>query len=468
MQEELPQTIEECHSLINRLFLIIEQMKVTQAEMAAEILQLKEKLNQNSGNSSLPPSSDGFKQPIKSQLPKVTGKKGGQVGHLGKTLEMVEAPDRVSNCEPSECVCGETKWVSEGFVAERRQVFDLPAPKLEITEYRRITRRCQCGETVSGKFPEAVVGSTRYGRRVQAMTALLSVHGGMAFRKIGQLFKDLCGYRLNESTIQTMLERTAEKMPYEQIREGVLTSEVVNFDESGVRVKAILHWLHNASTKYLTYQFVNRRRGRLAMTAEESILPEFEGIGVHDCLPAYFKFGQMSHAICNAHLLRELNGIVQNAESNWGWQMQQLLTSLYLASDAGTGKIEDVSDYEKRYRRILEIGEVEEPPPKRVRKKGKLMRTKGRNLLERMKKHEAEILLFAKKEEVPFTNNQAERDIRPIKTKQKINGGFGSPEGAENYVKINSLLSTLRKQKREVFKELTELLDGKEFCVFQS
>lgn len=436
--------------------------------MEGEILELKEKLNQNSGNSSKPPSSDGFNKPVKSQMPKVKGKKGGQVGHSGKTLEMVAEPEQIKICEPLQCACGKTQWVSDDFVAERRQVFDLPEPKLEVIEYRRIVRTCQCGKTVSGEFPEAVTATVQYGRRVQAMTALLSVHGGLAYRKIGQLFKDLYGYRLNESTVQTMLERTAEKMPYKQIREWVSKSGVVNFDESGVRVKGVSEWLHNASTNELTYQFVHRRRGSVAMASEQSILPEYEGIGVHDCLPGYFKFEQMTHAICNAHLLRELNGIVQNAESNWGWQMQQLLTSLYLASEAGTEKIEAMSGYEKRYRRILEIGEVAEPPPKRVKKKGKLTRTKGRNLLERMKKYEAEILLFARKKEVPFTNNQAERDIRPIKTKQKINGGFGSRQGAENYVKINSLISTLRKQKREVFKELTELLDGKEFFVYQT
>jgi transposase len=472
---ELPQTVEECHDVITHLLLIIERMEITQKqmqakqeEMAAEILDLKQRLNQNSGNSSNPPSSDGFNKPVKSQLPKIKGRKGGQKGHPGKTLEMVAQPDQIKLCEPARCVCGQTDWISDGLVAERRQVFDLPKPKLEVIEYRRVTRLCQCGQTVSGEFPEAVVAPVQYGLGVQAMGALLSVQGCLSYRKIGQLFKDLYGFQLNESTVQTMVERTAEKMPYQEIRNALRKLEIIKVDESGIRENGKLKWLHNASSEELTYQFVHSKRGYEALLSEESVLAEFTGIAVHDCYSSYFKFREIRHALCNAHILRELNGLVENARSKWGWQMQQLLTSLYLASEGGTKKIDQISAYEKRYRQILEIGEVEEPPPKKEKKKGKLKRTKGRNLLERMKKYEEAILLFAKEQGVPFTNNQAERDISPVKIKQKVSGRFRTEKGATNYVKIYSLISTLRKQKRKVFKELTQLLEGKEFILFQT
>ena len=475
MKVELPQTVEECHDVITHLLLIIERMEITQKqmqarqeEMAAEILDLKQRLNQNSGNSSKPPSSDGFNKPVKSQLPKTKGKKGGQTGHSGKTLEMVAEPDQIRLCQPERCVCGQTAWIADGLVAERRQVFDLPKPKFEVLEYRRVARLCRCGQTVSGEFPEGVAAPVQYGLGVQAMAALLSVQGCLSYRKIGQLFKDLYGFQLNEATVQTMIERTAQKMPYREIRDALRKLKLIKVDESGIREDGKLRWLHNVSSEELTYQFVHPNRGYEALMSEESVLAEYRGTAVHDCYSSYFKFREIRHALCNAHILRELNGLVENAQSKWAWQMQVLLTSLYLAGEGGTKRVDQIGGYETRYRRILEIGEVEEPPPKKEKKKGKLKRTKGRNLLERMKKYEEAIMLFAKEKEVPFTNNQAERDIRPVKIKQKVSGGFRSKKGAESYVKIYSLISTLRKQKREVFKELTRLLEGKEFILFQT
>jgi transposase len=204
------------------------------------------------------------------------------------------------------------------------------------------------------------------------------------------------------------------------------------------------------------------------MKDEKSVLPEFGGVAVHDCLESYFGFTGMKHAICNAHILRELTGIIENNQSTWGWRMKRLLLRMYVASDYGKGTLAEFAGYERRYEKILAGGEKEEPPPERVHRKGQLKRTKGRNLLERMRKHKEAVLRFAVETEVPFTNNQAERDLRNAKVKQKMTGGFRARSGIESYVRINSYLLSLRKQGRDVFQELVSIIKGKPFIVYQT
>ena len=461
MKVELPATIEECHSLIKHLLLVIEKMQ-------AEIDELKARLNENSQNSNRPPSSNGYNQPKSALKRKEKGNKGGQFGHLGKTLKRVATPDVVVDCEPLACQCGAAGWTPEVEIVDARQVFELPEPRLEVIEYRRIKRKCGCGREVCGEFPAEVVAPVQYGMRVQAMVSLLAVHGCLSFGKIGRLFADLYGYQLNTATCQTMVQRTASLMPMDAIKAEIVKSEVVNFDETGLRENGKLKWLHTASTAHLTYQFVHPKRGREAMRSEKSILAEFRGIGVHDCWESYFSFSEMTHAICNAHILRELTGVIENNESKWGLRMKELLFEMYQASDYGKGIIKARGQFEARYREILNEAEEEEPPPEKIHRKGKLKRTKGRNLLERLKKHQPAVLRFATQREVPFTNNQAERDIRPAKVKQKMSGGFRAESGSESYVSIHSFISTLRKQSRQVFQELLAVIKGNPFEVFQT
>ena len=458
----MPETIEECHQLIGELCSVIKQMQV-------EIDELKAQLKQNSQNSHRPPSSDSFQKP--NPKPSIKRKKktrGGQKGHRGKTLKKVENPDLVFDCEPMDCLCGETMWVGQSEILETRQVFELPEPRLEVLEYRKIKRICQCGQASCGEFPEEVKGQTQYGERVQAIVALMSVRGCLSHRKIGEIFGDLYGSELNEATIQEMLNRTSEVMPMEALKAEIANAKVIHVDETSLRENGIKKWLHTASSRIWSYQFIHPKRGGEAMWDEKSVLPGYKGVAIHDCLASYFGFSEMKHGICNAHLLRELTGIIENNQSRWGWRMKRLMLRIYVASDYGKATVADFAGYEKRYEEILAEGETEEPPPKREHQKGKLKRTKGRNLLERMKKHKEAVLRFAVEKEVPFTNNQAERDLRNAKVKQKMNGGFRAASGTESYVRINSYLMSLRKQGRQVFQELVSIIKGKPFATCQT
>ena len=400
MRVELPETIEECHSLIRQLLLVIERQQQEIDELKAEVSELKARLNQNSQNSSRPPSSDGFNQP-KPAFAKKKKRRGGQFGHRGNTLKRSEKPDVVVDCEPFECDCGKAEWTDKVEIMDARQVFELPEPRLEVFEYRRIKRVCRCGRTSCGEFPEKVVAPVQYGEKVQAFVSLLSVHGCLSFGKIGQLFADLYGYQLNAATAQEMVKRSAEVMPMEAIKAGIIDAEVAHFDETGIRENGKLKWLHNASTDKLTYQFGHPKRGREAMLSTQSVLSEFKAVAVHDCLEGYFGLAGMKHAICNAHILRELNGIIENNQSKWGVAMKNLLMKMYVESACGKGIIEGIEKYEKSYERVVRKGEKEEPPPEKKVGRGKPKRTKGRNLLERLRKHKEAVIRFAKEEARP-------------------------------------------------------------------
>ncbi len=374
----MPETIEECHQLIGELCSIIKQMQV-------EIDELKARLKQNSQNSHRPPSSDNLQKPNpKPAISRKKKKRGGQKGHRGETLKKVENPDVVVDCEPTGCDCGEATWVGESEIIDTRQVFELPKPRLEVSEYRRIKRICQCGQASCGEFPEKVSGQTQYGGRVQAIVALMSVQGCLSHRKIGEIFADLYGYQLNEATIQEMLQRTSEVMPMEEIKAEVTEAEVINVDETSLRENGIKKWLHTVSTKSWTYQFVHRKRGREAMGDEKSVLPHYRGVAVHDCLESYFGFCGMKHGICNAHILRELAGIIENSKSRWGWRMKRLLLRIYVASDYGTGTVADFAKYEERYDAHLDGRRKRrtaagKKPPKRELKTDKRAEFIGKN-----------------------------------------------------------------------------------------
>lgn len=313
-----------------------------------------------------------------------------------------------------------------------------------------------------------MLAPVQYGEKVQALVAHLSVHGCLSYRKIGQLFADLYGTELNEATAQEMVQRTAQVMPMAELKAAIESSAVVHFDETGIKENGQLKWLHNASTAEWTYQFVHEKRGQAALTDAASVWPHFTGVAVHDCWGSYFGFTAMKHALCHAPIVRELNGIIENNQSQWGAAMKDLLLVMYRESEFGQGVLADCGPFKQRYEEILAQAEQEEPPPARVHPKGKLKRTKGRNLLERLRQHQAAVLRFAHEADVPFTNNQAERDIRPTKIKQKMIGGFRAESGTASSYRIQSFLSTLRKQGRQVFQELLSVIRGKPFEIYQT
>ena len=459
---EIPQDVESLVKLVKELLKKVEQLE-------AENADLKRQLGMNSQNSHKPPSSDTYKKPkkSKSQLPKELKSVGGQVGHIGKTLEQVSEPDYVKLHVPKRCSCCKRRFKAKEIkYIEKRQVFDLPPARLDVTEHRLGSVDC-CGMTHKGSFPVTVKGRVQYGAGVKAYTTMLSVDYRMPLERITLLFADRYGYNINSGTILKNLKEAYELLdPTEQsIKMKLLEQYVLHFDETTLRCEKGKLWLHTASTSELTYLFLHKSRGMKALSSAASIIKDFTGAAVHDCLPAYFKFDNCRHLLCGAHLLRELRALIE-ADSKWAKSMFNFLIKRYHDYKEGNTLTEALKQkYLKRYQTILRQADKQEPLPSQG-PKGRPKKSKGRCLYDRLKKHQDGVLAFAFEENIPFTNNQAERDIRPAKVKQKISGLFRTRKGADYYVRIQAIISTLRKQSLNVFNELLKTFDQSRVLTF--
>ena len=464
---KLPNDIASCHKLIlaqqeTILHLLKHAQRIEQLE--ARVKELEAQLKQNSDNSHRPPSSDGLRK--KPALPRPKGKKrGGQAGHKGKALEMVQNPDHEQPHAPIRCSCGRDLSDVPKQVVERRQVFDLPQPKLEVTEHQLQSCICpDCQKLQVGQFPKAVPARVQYGPGVRSLVVLLNNGFKLSLSNIRQFFTDIFGYELNEATQLAANAKCYQALEQSEgrIKEGLLASVVNHFDETGIRVGGKLHWLHNCSNELYTYLFVHPKRGKKALNDAPSLIPHYRGWAVHDCWASYFRYNQCRHAICGAHLLRDLHALVEQG-SHWADRMRDLLLYAYTKSDEGKSVVSNFGRIERQYARICEMAQSEEPPPEYRYENKRPKKTKGRNLMERLVQHKDAVLAFAKYPEVPFTNNQAERDVRPAKIKQKMAGCFRTLQGAQTYARIQGFISTTRKHQRNVFNELVATFGGYNF-----
>lgn len=443
--------------------MLVAELREEVAELRSEVKDLKSQLGKTSKNSNKPPSSDGYRKAAK--LPKDKHSKGGQKGHKGNTLKFSNEVDVVLKYEPKSCICGSRIDPSSIYLKEVRQVFDLPEPKLEILEHQVFEGCCSCcGKKVSGNFPEGVKGPVQYGSGVKALVSLLSNQSHLSYAQISSIFKELFGYKINGSTLLKINRDYYKNLnsSIEIIQSKLEKSSVNHFDETGLRVEGKNHWLHTVSNEFYTHLFVHANRGKKALESEESLLRYYSGIAIHDSWSSYFSYDNCSHALCGAHLVRELEALIEQG-SKWAEKMQALLLYVLVFTRKNDGVFKDLNWVERHYDRICQLGQKEEPLPIKTSKRGKLKRTKGRNLLERLEKYQQAVLAFAYYPEVPFTNNLAERDIRPTKSKIKVAGCFRTFEGAQHYARIRAFISTCLKQGQNVFQQLKRVCSSESF-----
>lgn len=466
----LPNDISSCHELLKTQSVQIEELQTLVEHLNLEMSELKERLNKNSQNSNKPPSSDGLSKPS----PKPAFKKpekplGGQKGHKGKTLELTSSPDEVLELKPQSCTCGHCLGDSDLSLLERRQVFDLPQPQLFVTEYQRYGGVCpSCGDKVSSQFPSSVPSRVQYGSGVRALSVLLHTDYCLSASKINTLFSDLFDYGLNEGSVMNY-QRTCDLalIPSEKtIIERIHEQKVVHSDETGLRVEGKLHWLHVACSDLYTYFFVHAKRGKDATESEFSLLPTLNGWVVHDCWSSYFRLDGCKHAICGAHILRELQALIEGGSIWASWFHCYLLAVLNLTK-LNTNQVLTPEQQKKAISLFDKIwGNADQLEPVAEKKKGQRGRpkaTKGRNLLNRLGKHKDAVIAFALHSEVPFTNNLAERALRPAKTKQKVAGCFRTTQGADRYARIEGFIATSRKHLKNTFSELKKAFNGYTF-----
>ena len=454
----LPTTISECHKLI------LEQQALL-IQLLGRIEKLEEQVKKNSSNSNKPPSSDGLqKRPALPKKNKST--RGGQIGHKGRKLDMVAKADEIKLLYPQgKCNCGTPLNLPGAKVKTIRQEFDLPEPKLYVTEYQQMEVKCNCGLVHHGEFPSHIKASTQYGSGVRALSVLLNSGYALPVKKIQLLFGDLFGYPINESTIvSNQIQCSDQLAPSESvIKEKLLSSELGHSDETGVRTAGKLYWLHVFANKVCSYFFVHEKRGKEALEDTVSILPDYNGWVVHDCWSSYFNFEGIKHSLCGAHILRELYALDEKGVVWAKWFSRYLLTLLHLVKQ--NDGVLNMSEQKKALLLFEKIhahaDEIEPPPRKQKGKRGRPKATKGRNLLNRLMEHQDAVLAFALHKEVPFTNNLAERDLRPIKTKQKVAGCFRTLGGAQRHARIFGFIATARKNDSNIFEQLKLVFNGK-------
>jgi len=425
------------------------------------ITLLANRLNLNSKNSSKPPSADPNRKKISNA--KTGAKPGGQKGHIGKTLEKVPDPDKISVIKVDRSNLPPGKYKEVGH--ETRQVFDIDISRI-VTEYQAQVLEDEKGKRFTALFPDGVTKAVQYGDSVKAHSVYMSQFQLIPYERIRDYFTDQLKLPLSAGSIFNFNKETFGLLEgFEKLVKDKLSScALLHADETGININGTRHWLHCASNSLWTHFYPHKKRGTIAMD-EVAIIPKFDGILCHDHWKPYYTY-DCTHALCNAHHIRELTRAWEQDDQNWAKRLRKLLEKINKAVNDAGGHLSflDSEKYRKEYRQILEEAEKESPPPDETERKGKrgrLKRTKSRNLLERLRNFEEDVLRFMDNQIVPFTNNLGENDIRMTKVQQKISGCFRSVEGAKFFCRIRSYISSCRKQNISSTKALKCLFKGK-------
>ena len=462
----------------------INSLQYTISSLQATIKELQRQLGLNSQNSSKPPSTDGFKKPRTKSLRQSSGKKvGGQKAHKGSCQKIPHEPDEVKQHYPDKCLtCPHlSECKSSGSVFQCGQSRFVIDAKIEtiVTEHQAMeVAHCPCSnEKLSATFPSDVKAYTQYGSTISVLATIFNTFGAVSTNRIQTIFKNLLDVTISEATILSMIDKGASLVTdtVKQIKAHIETnSDIAHADETGLNVNSQKYWVHTASTDKYTYLILHKRRGLEGVKANGAIV-DYKGVVVHDCWGPYFKLDNIKHSVCCAHILRELNGVIDAEESHvWAKRFKHLLLNMKKSKEQALDSNKTELDESllklllKEYDEILDYADIEFPSPKKVEGKGRGRTKKGktRSLIERLRKLKDEVCRFVQDFTVPFDNNLAERDLRNIKTKIKVSGCFRTTEGAENYLKIMSYIGTAKKNGINAVKALKAAFDGTPDIIF--
>ena len=402
------------------------------------------RIAKTSRNSNIPPSMDPNRE--KKSNAKQERKPGGQLGHTGYTLQQADNPDTIIEIKVNRNNLPVGHWNHSGY--EKRQIFDLKITK-QVTEYRAEIVVNEKGDTMTAEFPEGLVQKAQYGNGVKAHSVYMSVQQLIPCERVSEHFASQMGLPLSAGTVHNFKEEAYNLLePYETwVKEQIGGSKIINCDETGIVVAGNRVWLHVACNDRYTLYYPHAKRGKEAMDAA-GVLGGEGGVLIHDHWKPYFTYSDKEHGLCNAHYLRELTAATEEGQK-WPQRMSELLTEANNQTIEAGGKLSEEAQHRvrKKYRRILAQAEKENPASvqRGEHKRGRIAQGKTRNLVERMVNHEDDILRFMTDTDVPFTNNQAERDIRMAKVQQKISGSFRSWDGAQYFCRIRGYLSTCEK-----------------------
>ena len=452
----------ELRAMVSDLRLVVEVLR-------GDVAELKRQLGQDSRNSSKPPSSDSpFTKPAPKSLRGTSGRKpGGQPGHPGSTLALVQNPNERKRHEPGSCEgCGASLADAPEVGLERRQVFDLPPMTVRVIEHQLIARRCGCGTTSCGTAPAGVAAPAQYGPRITAIVLYLYVGQFLSKKRTAAALAELFGTPLSDATVAAMAARAADGLDgfLTEVGDRIAAAEVAGFDETGLRVAGKLHWVHCARTGKYTLITCHPKRGTKGIDAA-GVLGRFGGVAVHDAWAPYDTYADVEHQLCCAHALRELAAVTDTApaDADWCWATQAADALVAVqklvaeATAAGADAIDpDVLDTQVRlYRSAVRIGATQTSA-----RTSKVMR-KHNALARRLRDRQHDYLRFTTDWRIPPDNNGSERDIRMIKLRQKVSGCLRTLTGAQQFCAIRSYLSTAAKHGRTFLDTLVMLAEGR-------
>src|SRR5260221_232067 len=444
--------IQQQQALLAEQHAVIQHHEEQMSSLSEKLKALRDQLAKDSHNSHLPPSSDRFVRKPKSLRQKSEKRSGGQPGHRGSSLQFSSTPDELIELHVEECeACQQDLHAVAACGRERRQVVDLPSPRVVVQEYRAEQKQCpHCQQITSAAFPAGVQAPIHYGPNVGATAVYLVEQQLLPLARTCEVLRDLLGVQMSEGTVGDLIKRCGGQLALveQQITEALKHAEVIHQDETGLYVAGKRHWMHVTCTPTLTHYHVDASRGQTALEAI-GILPQFTGISIHDGWGSYFLY-DCEHAVCIVHLLRDLVLLAEQG-LQWAADLKSLLLDMKEATEQareqGKRRLDplEVVDWEAQFLRLLDDGDQAHPrataPPG---KRGRCKQSDARNLLDRLRKQQTAVLTFLEDLRVDFDNNLAERDLRMVKVQQKVSGCFRSEAFAQAFARIRGYLSTLR------------------------
>jgi transposase len=460
---------EELKEIVAALRFLTEQQGAQIAGLEAQIAGLKERLGRNPRNSSMPPSAEGLsKPPTANRAERRAAKRrpGKQPGSEGKHLAQVIDPDAVATHVPRTCTsCGADLADADVVGVERRQVFELPEVRAFVTEHRMERRQCACGCETKAPAPPEATAPACYGPGIRALAVYLSVYQHVPYDRLAEIFADVVGIPVSVGAIASMVSEAGGALGLfvSVVTDLLRDAPTVHFDETGARVEGSLHWVHVASSTLLTLLSCHKRRGGTAMD-DMGVIAKMTGVAVHDGWKPYRAYDGV-HALCNAHHLRELDGVIERFDQEWAEQMITLLLDAKESVEQAVARGEAGLDprvlhsIRVRYGKLIAKGRSANAEATTARTKTSYQRS-ATNLVKRLDTYRDDVLRFTTDFNVPFSNNQGERDIRMVKLQQKISGSWRTKVGADHFCAVRSYVSTMKKQDYSVLDGLQGLFIG--------
>jgi transposase len=440
--ERLNKENKELRKEVEKLRKENQQFKEIIQTLLSKVASLEERLSRyenpkNSRNSSIPPSHDLTRPRRTNSLREPSDKKpGGQPGHEGTTLEMVEKPDKTIEHIPQFCTCcGRDLSRIQAELVECRQEVVLPVIQPIFIEHQAFQRTCTCGNTVIADFPEGISPGISYGHNVESLAAYMSVRQFLPFRRMAELFQYVFNLPISEGALANAIKRVTEKaLPaYELIRTRAENSRTNGGDETGTKINGKKGWFWTFQGALFTYIIASYNRG--VQTINDHFPRGFAfSVMVHDCWKSYFNIPAIAHQICLSHLLREFNHVIECYKLQWGKDFKQLLSEAIafkktLLPEDYNKSLCQRTEFENRLSVLLEQP-IDKKYPIAI------------SLQKRLIKYRGHVFTFLYYQHVPPDNNGSERAIRNVKIKHKVSGFFKSIDGAHSFAVLRSVIDT--------------------------